>query len=239
MWSKVRTRLTYSNVVATLALFLVLAGGGAWAAKKFKLKPNSVHSIQIAPDAASGEDVNEATLGKVPSAANADRASSADNASSAGNASTLNGLASTAFISGTGSVLHASLSVTSGSEQDIISVPGLGVIEVDTCIPSATPASRSAIPTFRNPVGGPSLVDVWHDGGFNQPGGRDNGTVAPGSGNVNTFDLGSFTAGNPQANELIDVYLRDSATGRSATVTVAEKTGSTDCRFNALAVVSG
>jgi hypothetical protein len=81
--SRIRARMTYSNVVATLALFLVLAGGGAWAAKKLKLKPNSVQSKHIAPDAATGEDVNEATFGTVP---NAQHANSADTAISANTA---------------------------------------------------------------------------------------------------------------------------------------------------------
>jgi hypothetical protein len=80
----VRRRLTYSNVVSTLALFLVLGGGFAFAAA---LKKNSVKSKQIAngavktselgPDAATGDKVSEGTLGKVPAAVTADTAASA------------------------------------------------------------------------------------------------------------------------------------------------------------------
>ncbi|HYU59215.1 MAG TPA: hypothetical protein VEK39_00505 [Solirubrobacterales bacterium] len=95
--SKLRARLTYSNVVATLALFLVLAGGGAWAAKKLKLKPNSVRSKHIAPDAATGEDVNEATLGPVPSALHAN---TADTASTANTADTANSASPTGAAGG-------------------------------------------------------------------------------------------------------------------------------------------
>src|SRR6266511_5733066 len=87
MIGKLRARMTYSNVVATLALFLVLAGGGAWAAKKLKLKPNSVLSKHIAPDAATGNDVDEATLGTVPNAQHANSAESANSADTAGSAS--------------------------------------------------------------------------------------------------------------------------------------------------------
>ena len=83
-----RRHLTYSNVVATLALFLVLGGGIAVAAA---LKKNSVKSKQIAANAvkgseikngavttdeladgaATGAKVDEASLGRVPSAADA------------------------------------------------------------------------------------------------------------------------------------------------------------------------
>jgi hypothetical protein len=78
MWGKLRSRMTYANVVATLALFLVVAGGGAYAA--FKLKPNSVKSKHIAPDAVQGVDVAESSLGKVPSAQSADTAGTAGTA---------------------------------------------------------------------------------------------------------------------------------------------------------------
>jgi hypothetical protein len=73
----------HTTVVAYLSLFLVLTGGTALA---FKLKANKVKSKHIAPDAVLGEDVNEATLGEVPSALNAksaDRANSAATADSA------------------------------------------------------------------------------------------------------------------------------------------------------------
>ena len=60
-----RSRLTYSNVIATLALFLAL-GGGAVAA--LKLRKNSVGSKQIKPDAVKGIDADEASFAKVPNA---------------------------------------------------------------------------------------------------------------------------------------------------------------------------
>jgi hypothetical protein len=60
-----RGRLSYANVVATLALFLALAGG-TYAA--LHLPKNSVHSKQVKNDALKGADINEAKLGTVPSA---------------------------------------------------------------------------------------------------------------------------------------------------------------------------
>jgi hypothetical protein len=63
---KLRQRMTYANVMATVAVFLAL-GGGAYAA----LKRNSVGSKQIKPNAVKGVDANEATFGQVPSAKSA------------------------------------------------------------------------------------------------------------------------------------------------------------------------
>lgn len=64
MAERLRSRLTYANVMATIAVFLAL-GGGAYAVA---LKRNSVGSKQIKPDAVKGVDANESTFGKVPDA---------------------------------------------------------------------------------------------------------------------------------------------------------------------------
>lgn len=111
-----RSRLTYANVVSTLALFLVIAGGSAIAAEQLRknsvgsreLKPNAVRTGILAPEAAkggkiaknaistnrlrdnavTGAKVNEATLGQVP------RAGVADSATNAAEAQRLGGLSS-------------------------------------------------------------------------------------------------------------------------------------------------
>ena len=92
-----RPRLTYANVVSSIALFLVVSGGAAIAANQLgkntvgskqlkknavttsdikkkavnaaKLKKNAVTTAKIKKDAVTGAKVNEATLGTVPSAA--------------------------------------------------------------------------------------------------------------------------------------------------------------------------
>lgn len=46
---KLRGRLTYANVISTIALFLVLAGGTAFAAKEALLPKNSVGTQQLKP----------------------------------------------------------------------------------------------------------------------------------------------------------------------------------------------
>jgi hypothetical protein len=98
-----RKHLTYANVMASLGVFLAL-GGGAYAATT--LQKNSVGPKQIRKNAVTGKkvknrsltgaDVNLKKLGKVPSAATADRATSAataDTATSAGTATTASNLA--------------------------------------------------------------------------------------------------------------------------------------------------
>jgi hypothetical protein len=47
MLPSVRKRLTYANVMATIAVFGVVAGSGAYAASKLKLKNNSVTTKKI------------------------------------------------------------------------------------------------------------------------------------------------------------------------------------------------
>lgn len=76
MQNGLRDRLTYANVMSTLAVFLLLAGGGAYAAGK--LKRNAVKSRHIAPNAVKGVDADEATFDRVPSAQTAGTAALAN-----------------------------------------------------------------------------------------------------------------------------------------------------------------
>jgi hypothetical protein len=70
-----RQRLSYSNVISTLCLFLLLGGGAAIAAGLAKnsvgtkqLKKNAVTTAKIKKDAVTGAKVKESTLATVPSA---------------------------------------------------------------------------------------------------------------------------------------------------------------------------
>jgi hypothetical protein len=65
---RIRSRLTYANVIATILAFVVL-GGGAYAA--FRLPRNSVRSKNIVNGQVKGADVKEASLGRVPRAGDA------------------------------------------------------------------------------------------------------------------------------------------------------------------------
>jgi hypothetical protein len=97
-------KLTYSNVVSTLCLFLLMSGGAAFAAAHLgknsvgakqlkrssvttaKIKNGAVTTAKLRDGAVTGPKVDVTTLGKVPSAGKADDAThavSADNASRA------------------------------------------------------------------------------------------------------------------------------------------------------------
>jgi hypothetical protein len=83
---QLRKRLTFSNVVSVLALFVALSGATAFAASQLgkntvgskqlknnavtaaKIKKNAITTAKIKKDAVTGAKVNEATLGTVPSA---------------------------------------------------------------------------------------------------------------------------------------------------------------------------
>jgi len=70
----VRRHLTFSNIVALLALFLAL-GGSVYAASKINgksIKKQSVPGNRLKPDSVTSTQVNESSLAQVPSAANAD-----------------------------------------------------------------------------------------------------------------------------------------------------------------------
>lgn len=105
---QLRKRLTYSNVMSSIAVFLVLGGATAFAAglaknsvgpkqlKKnavtsAKIKNNAVTAAKIQNGAITGAKVNLASLGTVPNAAHANAADTAGTASSAGNANAVNG----------------------------------------------------------------------------------------------------------------------------------------------------
>lgn len=90
-----RVRLTYANIVSTMALFLAL-GGVSYAAVKLpansvgekqikknavtgkKIKKNAITGDKIKAGTIKGTDITLASLGKVPSAARADSAATSD-----------------------------------------------------------------------------------------------------------------------------------------------------------------
>jgi hypothetical protein len=103
----IRKRLTYANVMSSIAVFLILGGATAFAAKKIgsneikgnsittgkikkeavtasKIKNNSVTTPKIADGAVTGAKLNLGTVGTVPNAAHANSADSANNANTVG-----------------------------------------------------------------------------------------------------------------------------------------------------------
>src|SRR5262249_14876251 len=90
-----RSRLTYANVVATLALFIALGGTSVAASSLIsgsKIKKNSIPADRIVKHSLTATQINVAKLGVVPSAAHAagadsgTQAASADTAAHAGTA---------------------------------------------------------------------------------------------------------------------------------------------------------
>jgi hypothetical protein len=99
---QIRKRLTYANVMSSIAVFLVLGGATAFAASKIgsnqiksnaittgKIKKEAITTAKIKKDAVTGAKVKESSLGQVPSALNA------TNAGNAGNANTVGGQSAT------------------------------------------------------------------------------------------------------------------------------------------------
>lgn len=91
---QIRKRLTYANVMSSIAVFLVLGGAAAFAAVQLpknsvgtkQLKKKAVSTVKIKDNAVTGQKANEATFGQVPSAASAANATNASHADSATNA---------------------------------------------------------------------------------------------------------------------------------------------------------
>ena len=107
---QIRKRLTYANVMSSIAVFLVLGGATALAATQLaknsvgtkqlkknavtaaKIKKNAVTTSKIKNGAVTGAKVNLGSLGTVPSATNSTNSTNATNAINAGNANTVGGL---------------------------------------------------------------------------------------------------------------------------------------------------
>lgn len=104
---QIRKRLTYANVMSSIAVFLVLGGATAFAASKIganqlkansvltgkikkgavtsaKIKNNAITTSKIADKAVTGAKIDSSTVGTVPSATNATNAVNAQNANTVG-----------------------------------------------------------------------------------------------------------------------------------------------------------
>jgi len=130
---QIRKRLTYANVMSSLAVFLVLGGATAFAATKIggneikanaistgkikkeavstsKIKKNAVDSSRVKDGSLTGADISLGTLGTVPSATNA------TNAVNAGNANTVGGQSVVSFFKQV---------ATNGPEVTVVDVGGV------------------------------------------------------------------------------------------------------------------
>jgi hypothetical protein len=131
--SRIRDRLTYANVMSTVAVFVAL-GGASYAA--FKVPANSVGTKQLksgavtgakihrgavsaadigqgslqgnllADGSLTGKQINAGTLGTVPNATHAGSADSATNAGHATNSDQLGGLPAASYLTGPAEAWH-------------------------------------------------------------------------------------------------------------------------------------
>jgi hypothetical protein len=102
-----RSRLTFANLFALAVLFIVLTGG-VYAAAKIngnKIKKESIAGNRLKPNGVTGQQVDESSLGRVPSTQSADgvqnaqRAQTAQTVQSAASAQTLGGRGPDGFVS--------------------------------------------------------------------------------------------------------------------------------------------
>ncbi len=118
---QIRKRLTYANVMSSIAVFLILGGASAFAASQLgknsvgtkqlkknavtaaKIQKNAVTTAKIKDNAVNGAKVDEASLGKVPSATKADSASTATTANTATHATTAQSAVTASSVNGVAS----------------------------------------------------------------------------------------------------------------------------------------
>jgi hypothetical protein len=90
MLDQLRARLTYANVMATIAVFVAL-GGSSYAAIKVSgknVKDRSLTGRDVKKNSLTGKEIKESRLGEVPRARSATSAGTAATAGTAGSAST-------------------------------------------------------------------------------------------------------------------------------------------------------
>jgi hypothetical protein len=135
---RLRSKLTYANVIATMALFIAL-GGASYAAVKLpknsvgskQIKDNAVTGAKIKNGAVTGSKIALSSLGTVPTAASAGRADSAVRADSAGRADSAVRADSAANAA---NATHATNADTAGfatSAETAINAAQLGGVPVD------------------------------------------------------------------------------------------------------------
>jgi hypothetical protein len=156
-------RLTYANVVATLALFLVLAGGTAFAASQIlpknsvgteQIMDNSVTGAKIAPGTITGVDVLSESLGNVPGAthsASADHAAQAAHAVSANHADSAGTATSAADAAALGGTPAGGYAKRALEAEHVVGKPGQPAFE-GGC-ENFYPGDISEVGFYRDPMG--------------------------------------------------------------------------------------
>lgn len=201
----VRKRLTYANVMSSIAVFLVLGGATALAAGQLgkntvgtkQLKNNAVTGAKIKNGAVTGAKLKLSSIGKVPSAVTADTATTATTATkatTAANAENLGGKPASAFqakvrwalVSPTGTIIRQS-----GGISAVELVGGLYQLDFGTDV-SNTGLTGNTVDngTAGGPLSLMSCADSGKTGFGNCTGGVNPNIVKV----VTTDESGSITA---------------------------------------------
>jgi hypothetical protein len=157
MLGGIRQRLTFANVMSTIAVFCAL-GGGAYAAVALpknsvgskQIKKNAVTNAKIGNNAVTGakvkngsltgSDINLATLPKVGSAATADNAGHATNADNATNATNATNAANATNATNAGHATNAD-NIAAPEDWHVVGAAGEPSFSPGASnIPSSTPA---------------------------------------------------------------------------------------------------
>lgn len=154
-----RRRLTYANVMATIAVFVAL-GGSSYAALSLpkksvgtkQLKRNAVTSPKVRDGAITGADVNESSFGQVPSAATAANATNATNAANAGHATNADTATNAGHATSADKATSAGSATTAGTANSAFSTYH------DDSI--ALPDSSAPIATLNIPTPGNYIVNA-------------------------------------------------------------------------------
>jgi hypothetical protein len=194
---QIRKRLTYANVMSSIAVFLILGGATAFAATKIgsgqlkansvltgkikkeavtssKIKNNSITTSKIADRAVTGAKIDASTLGTVPNTTNA------INAQNAANANAINGQSISKIVYGANSGGGPTTVFSSHGLTISASCTGGNVALIATT--SKTNSSIYSVVVQDAPVT-PTLEADTEGGGFDP--GVNFDLLAGGNGNIN------------------------------------------------------
>lgn len=186
MLARVRARLTYANVVATLALFVSL-GGSSYAVSQITsrdVKNRSLKGGDMRRDTLTGKEINESKMGAVPNALRslsatnasvADLSKDSERATTAGTATLADTARDAQALAGQGAASFEQSSTVqfgrasatpsgTSSEQVLLSWPELGA-ELRTSIGQGCGATQVTIGVRNTKTSGPSVRVFENDPG--------------------------------------------------------------------------
>jgi hypothetical protein len=228
MIGSIRRQLSYANVMSTLAVFLALGGGLAWALANNTVKSRHIVNDQVKPadvrddtlpggglgsadvasEALTGGDIDESTLGQVPTA------------DSAGDAAALGGIGPGGFVQGSAAFYSGRENVpNNGNTVNVLDIPEIGQLN------AACNGSNDLILSFFNDSG--STISLTLDDGAADP-------------SVSTFPNNTGSASLPVsgAERLLMQAGRDSGASHDlATIIMTGQEGANPCVAQAQAIV--